>query len=56
MKMAVHLMRILVLLTVASIVHAETLAVPHLNIVPLPVKVTPLPGTFILNNQTRSPM
>src|SRR5438309_7999805 len=53
MKTAGHLMRVVILLTVTSFVHAEDPAVPHLNVVPLPVKVKPLPGTFTLNNQTR---
>jgi hexosaminidase len=53
MKTAGHLTWLVILLTVASLVHAENLAVSHLNIVPAPVKVTPLPGTFTLNNQTR---
>src|SRR6266851_1718012 len=53
MKTAGHLMRLVILLTAASLVHAENLPVPHLNIVPLPIKVKPLPGTWTLNNQTR---
>jgi len=53
MKTAGHLMRLVFLLTLASFVHAENPAVPHLNIVPLPVKVKPLTGTFPLNDQTR---
>lgn len=46
-------MRLVILLTAASLVHAENLPVPHLNIVPLPVKVEFLSGTFTLDNQTR---
>ncbi len=53
MKIVGHLMRVVILLTVASIVHAENPALPHLNVVPLPVKIKPLPGTFTLDNQTR---
>ena len=53
MKIVGHLMQVVILLTVASLVQAENPSVPHLNIVPLPVKVKPLPGTFTLNNQTR---
>ncbi len=54
MKTAGYLTRLVVLLlTAASLVHSQNLSVPHLNIVPLPVKVKPLPGTFTLNNQTR---
>src|SRR5947207_3654442 len=53
MKIVGHLVRVVILLTAASFVQAEDLAVPHLNIVPLPVKVRSLPGTFTLNNQTR---
>jgi hypothetical protein len=48
-----HLMQVVILLIMARLVHAENPAVPHLNIVPLPVKVKPLPGPFTLNNQTR---
>ena len=46
-------MRLAILLTVASFVQAENPPVPHLNIIPLPVKIKPLPGTFTLDNQTR---
>src|SRR6266567_9464990 len=53
MKIVGHLMRAVILLTVASLVHAENPALPHLNVVPLPVKIKPLPGTFTLDNQTR---
>src|SRR5260370_23512691 len=53
MKIVGHLMRVVILLTVASIVHAENPALPHLTVVPLPVKIKPLPGTFTLDNQTR---
>src|SRR5438876_836334 len=56
MNTAGHLMRLVrlvILLTAASFVQAENLPVPHLNIVPLPVKIKPLPGTFTLDNQTR---
>jgi hexosaminidase len=54
MKTAGHLMRLaLLLLTVASLGYAENPTLPYLNIVPLPVKVKPLPGTFILDSQTR---
>src|SRR2546428_10772388 len=53
MKAAGHLTRLVILLTVASLVHAENFAAPHLNIVPVPDKVTPLTGIFTLNNQTR---
>ncbi len=53
MKIVGHLMRVVILLTAASIVHAENPALPHLNVVPLPVKIKPLPGTFTLDNQTR---
>src|SRR6266536_113488 len=53
MNTAGHLMRLVILLAAASFVQADSLPVPHLNIVPLPVKVRPLPGTFTLNNQTR---
>jgi len=48
-----HLMRLALLLIVASVVHAENPVVPHLNIVPLPVSIKLLPGTFTLNNETR---
>ncbi len=41
------------LLTVTTFVNAENFAVPSLNIVPRPVSVKPLAGTFILNDQTR---
>ncbi len=53
MKTARHLMRLVFFLAAASLVHAENPAAPHLNIVPLPVGVKFLPGTFTLNNQTR---
>ena len=53
MKIVGYLMRAAILLTVASLVHAENPALPHLNVVPLPVKIKPLPGTFTLDNQTR---
>jgi hexosaminidase len=53
MKTAGHLTRLAFLLTLATVVHAENPATPHFNIVPLPVSVRPLPGTFTLNNQTR---
>jgi hexosaminidase len=53
MKRAGHLMRLVFLLTVATLVYAENPAVPNLNIVPLPANVKPLPGSFTLNNQTR---
>src|SRR5579864_6533655 len=53
MNTAGHLMRLVFLLTVASLVYAENSAVLNLNIVPLPVNVKPLPGSFTLNNQTR---
>src|SRR6266571_4725821 len=53
MKIVGHLMRVVILLTVASLVHAENAAVTQLNIVPQPVSVKPLPGTFTLDNQTR---
>jgi hexosaminidase len=53
MKIVRHLMRLVILLAVASLVHAENPALPHLNVVPLPVKIKPLPGTFTLDNQTR---
>src|SRR5437773_1235780 len=53
MNTAGHLMRLVFLLTVASLVHAENSVLPHLNIVPQPVGVKFLSGTFTLNNQTR---
>src|SRR6266853_1711077 len=53
MKTAGHLMRLVILLTAASLVHSQNPALPHLNVVPLPVKIKPLPGTFTLDNQTR---
>src|SRR5260370_19075669 len=53
MKTAGHLMRLVFLLTLASLGHGATPAVPHLTLFPLPVKVKPLPGTFTLNNQPR---
>jgi hypothetical protein len=53
MKTAGHLTWLVILLTAASFVQAENIPVAHLNIVPLPVKVKPLPGTFMLNNQSR---
>jgi hexosaminidase len=53
MKRAGYLTWVALLLTLATAVRAENPAVPHLNIVPLPVSVKPLPGIFTLNNQTR---
>jgi hexosaminidase len=53
MKATRHLMRLALLLTVASLVYAESPALPHLNIVPQPVNVKPSTGTFRLDNQTR---
>jgi hexosaminidase len=53
MKTVRHLTQIALLLTLATVVHAEDPAVSHLNVVPLPVSVKTLPGTFTLNNQTR---
>ncbi len=53
MKTARHLLQLVFLLIVATLVHAENPAVPRLNIVPLPAKVTRLPGSFTLNDQTR---
>ena len=41
------------LLTVATFVHAENPAVPAVNVVPRPVTVQPLAGTFMLNDRTR---
>src|SRR6267142_6117122 len=41
------------LLTVSTLVYAENSPVPSLNIVPRPVSVKPLAGTFTLNDQTR---
>ena len=48
-----HVLWISFLLTVTTFVSAENSAVPSLNIVPRPVSVKPLAGTFILNDQTR---
>ena len=53
MKTAGHLTRLALLLTLATVVHAENPANQHLNIVPLPVSVKPLSGSFTLNNQTQ---
>ena len=53
MKTAGHLTRLALLLTLATVVHAENPTTQHLNIVPLPVSVKPLPGSFTLNNQTQ---
>jgi hexosaminidase len=53
MKIFRHLTRFVFLVIVAGSVYAENAAVTRLNIVPQPVSVKPLPGTFTLNNQTR---
>lgn len=53
MKASSHAVWILFLLPAAALVRAENSVVPSVNIVPRPVAVKLLAGTFVLNGQTR---
>lgn len=53
MKTAGHLMLPVFLLALTVSACAERPSVPHFNIVPSPVDIKSLPGTFTLDNQTR---
>ncbi|HEX9474444.1 MAG TPA: beta-N-acetylhexosaminidase, partial [Steroidobacteraceae bacterium] len=44
---------VLFLLSAAAVARAESSAPPGVNIVPWPVALKPLPGSFLLNDQTR---